>query len=196
MKLFEKLTLHHCGSVPLETERLELRRFAMSDAQAMFERWAHDPQVTRYLMWRAHRDVRDTEDTLRYWESQYHHKDFYEWAILLKGQALPIGSIGVSKVKGQTRVMEFGYCIGRPWWGNGICAEAGKAVLQLMFETVGCTGMIAMYAQGNEASGRVMEKCGMHRKDCPLEPVHTENGRLMCVTYEISREEWEAFSSQ
>jgi len=41
--------MNHCGTQYIETERLVLRRFSVSDAQAMFRNWASDPEVTRYL---------------------------------------------------------------------------------------------------------------------------------------------------
>ena len=69
--------------------------------------------------------------------------------------------------------------------------EAAGAVLQLMFEKVGCSSIIAMHALPNTNSGRVMEKCGMHRKDCPPESVKTENGLFYCRVYELTRAEYE-----
>lgn len=41
-----RLTLH--------TERLTLRPFELEDAQAMFDGWASDPEVTKYLTWPTH----------------------------------------------------------------------------------------------------------------------------------------------
>ena len=41
----------HRGTQTIETPRLLLRRATVEDAQAMFDHWASDPQVTRYLMW-------------------------------------------------------------------------------------------------------------------------------------------------
>ena len=40
--------LQHKGTQLLETPRLILRKFAMNDAQAMYENWASDPEVTKY----------------------------------------------------------------------------------------------------------------------------------------------------
>lgn len=42
--------MHPIGTKELETERLQLRRFKRSDAEAMFKIWANDPVVTEYLM--------------------------------------------------------------------------------------------------------------------------------------------------
>ena len=45
----------------------------------------------------------------------------------------------------------------------GYGTEAAAAIMQLFFERVGCRELIAMHEIGNDASGRVMEKCGMQR---------------------------------
>ena len=41
------------GTQPPETERLILRRFAVTDAEAMYCNWASDPAVTKFLLGRA-----------------------------------------------------------------------------------------------------------------------------------------------
>ena len=49
--------MNHLGTKTIETERLTLRRFAVEDAEKMYENWAGDPEVTRFLLWqigRAH----------------------------------------------------------------------------------------------------------------------------------------------
>ena len=46
--------MQHIGTRPLETERLILRRYTAGDAQEMFDHWACDPEVTKYLTWQAH----------------------------------------------------------------------------------------------------------------------------------------------
>ena len=37
--------MKHLGTVTLETERLILRRFELSDADSMFKNWAGDSEV-------------------------------------------------------------------------------------------------------------------------------------------------------
>lgn len=41
--------LTHKGMQTIKTERLTLRKFTVDDARAMFENWANDERVTRYL---------------------------------------------------------------------------------------------------------------------------------------------------
>ncbi len=42
--------MNHCGTQELETKRLILRQFTDKDAHAMFENWANDEEVTKFLM--------------------------------------------------------------------------------------------------------------------------------------------------
>ena len=62
--------MNHIGTQYIETERLILRRFETSDAQAMFDNWASDDEVTKYLTWPTHADVSVTEKLLEDWVSQ------------------------------------------------------------------------------------------------------------------------------
>jgi RimJ/RimL family protein N-acetyltransferase len=45
----------------LETSRLILRPIARGDALAVFAGYAQDPEVARYLSWRPHRRLAETE---------------------------------------------------------------------------------------------------------------------------------------
>lgn len=182
--------LTHKGTVPLETPRLRLRPFRVEDAETMFQNWAGDPRATKYLLWRAHETVDETRSVLEYWERRYQHRDFYEWGIVLKETGELIGSVGASKTADRT-CWEAGYCIGYPWWGNGICPEALDRLLKFLFREVGCRKVTAMHALENPASGRVMEKCGMVRRPGDSVPVNTENGLYNCRVYELSREQFE-----
>ena len=48
------------NNVRLETERLILRRFELSDADAMFQNWASDPEVVRFMCYNVCESVDDT----------------------------------------------------------------------------------------------------------------------------------------
>lgn len=184
--------LNHCGSVTLHTRRLTLRRFSRADTEAMFRNWASDPDVTRFLLWRFHTVTSETREVIEYWLSQYHRRDFYEWAIVPDGMGEPIGSCGASKVWGKKGVWEIGYCLGKQWWGMGYGTEAAAAVIDLLFEKVGCRELIAMHELGNDASGRVMLKCGMQPIEGKIQLVRSDHGLLRCQVYRISRAQWAA----
>ncbi|HEY2830216.1 MAG TPA: GNAT family N-acetyltransferase [Thermoanaerobaculia bacterium] len=57
---------------------------------------------------------------------------------------------------------EFGYWIGQEYWNRGYATEAAAAVIDYGFRILGVNRVEAIHFTRNPASGRVMEKCGMH----------------------------------
>lgn len=154
--------MKHIGTQYIETERLILRRFELSDAQAMFDNWASDDEVTKYLTWPTHADVSVTEGILGQWVPQYEKDDYYNWAIVLKEHgSQPIGNINVAHWSEGREAPEIGYCMGRRWWHQGIMTEALAAVLDFLFDRVGVEQITALHDTNNPHSGGVMRKCGM-----------------------------------
>ena len=152
--------MNHLGTKTIETERLLLRKFTIEDAPAMYQNWASDPEVTKYLTWQPHRSIEDTRAILSEWVKEYDKADYYQWAIELKGVG-PIGSIAVVGIRDNTLEAELGYCIGRAYWGKGIMPEAVKAVIDFLFDEIHFRRITAKHDIENPNSGRVMAKAGM-----------------------------------
>jgi len=152
--------MNKIGTKTIETQRLILRRFTLADVPAMYERWASDPEVTKYLTWQPHESAETSRSYLTDLMVKYDRGDFFDWAIELKGVGV-IGSIGVSAINEKTQEAELGYCIGRAYWGKGIMPEALKAILDHLFDEVGFHRIVAYHDVNNPRSGRVMEKAGM-----------------------------------
>ena len=53
--------MFHKGTDKLETNRLILRRVTMDDAKPMFDNWASNPNVTKFMTWPTHSDVEITK---------------------------------------------------------------------------------------------------------------------------------------
>ena len=77
--------MRHCGSKILKTERLTLRPFRVKDAEAMFENWAQDKEVTKYLTWTPHKSAEETRELLTLWEEESKSPNVYHWAIEFEG---------------------------------------------------------------------------------------------------------------
>jgi len=154
--------MEHLGTRLLQTDRLILRRFAPEDAQAMFNNWASDSEVTKYLMWPTHENVSVSRHVLEQWMPTYENPATYLWAIVLKTNGLePIGSIGAVQLNKQAESAHIGYCIGRRWWHQGIVSEALKAIMDYLFDEVGVNRIESLHDPHNPNSGKVMQKCGM-----------------------------------
>lgn len=155
-------SMKHLGTKELETSRLMLRRFELSDAAAIFRNWACDPEVTRYLMWPPHKDASVTESVLRDWISRYGDDKFYQWAIVLKSNENdPVGSISIVKMDESIKMVHVGYCIGKKWWHQGITSEALSELIRFFFEEIEVNRIESRHDPMNPNSGKVMAKSGL-----------------------------------
>lgn len=111
--------LQHKGTERLETERLLLRRFTMADSEAMFNNWAGDEEVAKYMRWTAHKDIEETRNVLRSRIERYGELSTYHWAIVLKSTDLPVGNIALICSSEYDQCAEVAYCLGRQYWGTG-----------------------------------------------------------------------------
>lgn len=154
--------MNHCGTQKLETDRLILRRYVIEDAAAMYNNWASDKEVTKYLMWQPHPSLEISRKVTEDWVNQYSDKSFYHWAIVLKENGdEPIGDIAVVNMNEETSAVHIGYCIGRAWWHNGITSEALEAVMDYLFDEVNVNRIESRHDPRNPNSGKVMQKCNM-----------------------------------
>ena len=141
----------------INTNRLTLRRFVLNDAQAMFDNWASDPEVTKYLTWDTHPNVEVTKQIVKEWVKQYDDPKTVRFAITLKDSGELIGGIDV--VKYVDSVPEIGYCLSKKYWNKGYMSEACKALVDYLF-SLGHKKIMIRAETRNIASNRVIIKCG------------------------------------
>lgn len=89
------MTVKDLGTKRLETERLILRRFTLEDAEKMYENWAGDPEVTKFLTWPTHESAEISRQILKEWVAAYDNPEVYQWCIEEKESGEPVGSIAV-----------------------------------------------------------------------------------------------------
>ena len=85
--------LRTVGTQKIETSRLILRQFEYWDLQSVFNEWAKDPEVTRYMRWKYHNSPTETIHFIREWRKGYASPLYFHWAIVWKETNKPIGSI-------------------------------------------------------------------------------------------------------
>ena len=178
----------HKGTVVIKTNRLVLRPFTLKDDKAMFNNWANDDRVTRYVTWHTHKRIEYTQALIREWVRLYKNKNRYLWAIEFFSKV--IGSVGVEAIDEANESAELGYCLSADYWNRGIVTEALTAVIQFLFNEVGFHRLSAYYMVDNIASGRVMEKCGMKYEGTHREKIKLKNGKFTDVSfYSILKDE-------
>ena len=123
-------TMKAIGTQILQTERLILRRFIESDAEAMFQNWASSAENLTYVTWNPHPDVEVTRNSICNWVGSYTNPNYYKWAICLKeNPEQVIGEISIAEMNEDDSSCEIGYVLGKTYWGNGMMTEALKSVL-------------------------------------------------------------------
>ncbi|MGP1368102.1 MAG: GNAT family N-acetyltransferase [Treponema sp.] len=187
----ENKMLNHQGTKKLETERLILRQFKIEDYVEMYNNWACEDAVTKFLTWQTHTNQDVTKSVLADWISKYANKDFYNWAIELKEENRLIGNISVVSLREETLSAILGYCMGSKWWGKEIMPEAGKAVLKYLFEEVGFNRIAADHDKNNPKSGRVMQKIGMTYEGTLRSAGFCNQGIIDDIRYSILKSEWD-----
>lgn len=184
--------MNHLGTAELETTRLNLRRFKIEDAENMYKNWASENEVTKFLTWPTHASVDVTRTVLNDWIKNYEKNDFYNWAIELKSNGEIVGNISVVSIKENIEGAIIGYCMGTKWWGREIMPEAGKAVIQYLFEQVGFHRIAASHDKNNPKSGRVMQKIGMLYEGTLRSSGFSNQGVVDEVWYSILRKEYKS----
>ena len=137
----------------METERLIIDRIRETDKEDYFYNISHDRKVLETFVCRY-------AETLEAFDfSTYLGRDDL-FAIRLKTTGRLIGIIlSFDEADG---VCEIGYGIGSNHWGRGYATEAVKRFLEYLFSEKDMKTVCASFFTGNDASRRVMEKCGMH----------------------------------
>ena len=142
----------------IQSERLTMRKPRLEDAPTIFRNWTQDPEVTRYLTWKPHKHLGETEAflerCLRAWEAG---TDF-PYVITFIKQDEPVGMIEIH-IRGF--ILEIGYGLARREWGKGFMTEAVQKVIELGLSQPDIYRLQAICDVENIASARVMEKAGM-----------------------------------
>ncbi|MCL2199456.1 MAG: GNAT family N-acetyltransferase [Defluviitaleaceae bacterium] len=139
----------------LPTPRLTLRKFRKTDAADVFE-YGSDAETLKYLVWEGLK----TEDEAKESIINYYWSRLGFFAIELNETGKCIGGIDI-RVDPDNEKASFGYVLNRAFWGKGYMTEALNAVLDLCLDKLQLNRVESTHYVGNEASGRVMQKCGM-----------------------------------
>ena len=169
----------------INTKRFYLRKFKLSDAESMYNNWASDPLVTKYLTWQPHKDLSVSKEYIKYLIDT-NKSDF---AICDRITDEVIGSIANVGENADFSVCEVGYCLSRKYWNQGVMTEILDAYLDDLFNNKNYMVVEAEHMIENIASGAVMVKCGF-RYNYTAEKLDNKNGWINVKHYSITKEEY------
>lgn len=144
----------------LETNRLALRRPIESDAAEIFNTYAQDALVCRYMVWRPHPDVSATRafiaSCIEAWDAGVR----FPYVITRQGSTSAIGMLD-ARPNGFT--LDVGYVLARSCWGQGYMPEAIRSLTTLALAQ-GYFRIQAFCDVDNLPSQRALEKSGFARE--------------------------------
>lgn len=136
-----------------------MRPFKETDLNDFYE-YAKVDGVGQMAGWLPHRNKTETQKIL-----EIFIKTKQTFAIVFQNKV--IGSIEVKHYEESScpefrelQGREFGYVLSKDYWGQGIMAEAVKAVIDYLFEINNFDFLLCGCYEENYQSARVIEKCG------------------------------------
>lgn len=145
----------------IETSRLVIRRPQPADAEAIFERYASDRDVTRYLGWPAHDSVDETRTFLEFSDAEWDRWPAGPYLALSRADGTLLGGTGFGFETPYRAVT--GYVFAKDAWGRGYATEALHAMVEIGRGT-GVRRLYALCHPDHRPSWRVLEKCGFVRE--------------------------------
>ncbi len=144
----------------INTERLLLRKFEMSDSASVFRNWASDPEIQHNYGEPVYSTLEEVNALLEKYIARYSEPNFYRWAVIEKVSGECVGLIAYFLVDAKNEFAEIEYCIGKAFQGKGYATEACKAVIRYGFEKIGLHKVQICVRPANTPSRKVIEKCG------------------------------------
>jgi ribosomal-protein-alanine N-acetyltransferase len=141
-----------------ETSRLRLRRPEPADAPTIFERWTQDPEVTRYLVWRPHETLAESEEHIANCIASWEAGSEFVWYLEERGSAKLVGALAC---RPNARGVNLGYLLARNSWGQGYMVEALAPVIEYWLAQPQVFRVWATCDVENRGSARVLEKAGL-----------------------------------
>lgn len=185
----EYIKINHTGTVPLETDRLLLRRTVKSDIDEFFFIQLN-PNIRRYLG--TNRLGNDLEKNRKYFdEEKYNELNYYRWTIERKEDNKILGCIYLNIHDEKARTAGIDYWIREDAWGNGYTTEASRKILNFAFDTLNINRIESCGGKDNPGTYKVMEKIGLKYEGERKEGIFYYYGGLEnLVLYGITKEEY------
>lgn len=157
----------------LDTGRLSLRRFALSDAPFIVE-LLNDPAFIRFI---ADRGVRTEDDARNYLQTgplaSYAQFGFGLFLVSLRTDSTPIGMCGLLK-RPELDDADIGFAFLPAYCAKGYAYEIAAALLSVARGHFGVERVVAIVNHDNAASIRLLQRLGFAFEKKHAVPWHAE----------------------
>ncbi|MFT5819964.1 MAG: ribosomal-protein-alanine N-acetyltransferase [Crocinitomix sp.] len=147
-------------STIIETDRIILRRFNLTDFEAVYE-FNSDTEVIKYTGDPMLKSLDEAKELIKnVWLSDYEKCGYGRWATIYKPDNKIIGFAGL-KYLPEMAETDLGFRFLPQYWNKGIATEISPEILEYGFNKLNLKRIIAIAEQENIGSNKVLEKIGM-----------------------------------
>lgn len=175
----------------LVTERLILRRFAMSDLSDLLG-LRSDPELLRYQSWEAQDEAAIRSFlTAMAMATLGEPGKWFQFAVTLRTNGELIGDCGLHLLAEDPRQGEIGYTFARAYQGQGFAQEAVDALLTYIFNQLDLHRIAAITDMRNMASIKLLERLGFRREGLTRQAFWNKGEWVDEYIYATLRSEWQ-----
>lgn len=175
----------------IDTPRLWLRRLIGTDLDHLVA-YRNDPEVSRYQAWNGYTqeqaldmiaEMQQTEPGVpgRWFQIGVEHKEAGHLA----------GDIGMRTDSYDPALIELGFTLARPFWGQGIAREALTHLLAYVFRDMNMHRVIATTDTRNERSRHLLEQLGFRREGHFRQSFWSKGEWCDEYQYALLQDEWQ-----
>ncbi len=151
-------------------DKVYLRGVTQNDVGEKYLRWMNDPEVTRYMGWRA---FPSSKQAISDYIASQHNSHSLFLAIVDKSTDEHVGNVHLGPIDWVHRRAELAMLLGETdFWGKGYMSEVFELVTQHAFQVLNLHKLKAGTESGNIGALKVFNKAGW-----------VEEGRLKAETY-------------
>lgn len=178
-------------TLPIATERLDLRLFTEDDLDALHA-YSSLPEVAEYLMHGPRTRAETAASLERRMATTAFEKegDGLVLAVVLRETGELLGDVLLEWVSEHNRTGEFGFVFNPAFHGKGYASEAAVEMLRLGFEELKLHRIIGRCEARNTASAKLMERLGLRREAHFVENVWLKDEWNSEVVFAMRADEW------
>ena len=143
----------------MQTSRLTFRPIGPADAGPIFDGYAQDPVVSRFLTWRPHAEIGETEAYVARAMAALSSRTY---VLAGRDDGRVLGAFDL--VRAVPWHISYGYVLARAEWGKGLMTEALAEAARWALGQSDVWRFGGVCDVENGASARVMEKVGLSRE--------------------------------
>ncbi len=190
------MTLQMEASIPvekksgliIETARLVMRAPTKRDLDGIVK-LANNPKIAEMTATVPHPYTRKDAEA---WLDKVDSGQGRSLVLFAKGEKRVLVGVAGFGHRGEEHNPEIGYWIGEPFWKQGFATEAARALIDHAFSETEIDALSASCRINNEASRRVIEKCGFQWTGTGLCQVKALGASVPSDRFVLSRRTWEA----